>query len=149
MQGLIEAAIKAIPGPGLAPGTPLYARLAPGGMGPTQCPSKGGAFFWRCYLYSHTVTTFKLATHYFMYRVAACVWGACLRRPGVFALFATRAKIYREAAALQSHYLSLQLLHNYARSHKKMKKPGKSVEFAGFALIFEIRTFFGVCIRFL
>ena len=42
-----------------------------------------------------------------------------------------------------------QLVENSARTHKKMKKPGKFVEFAGFALILEIRTFFGVCFSFL
>ena len=59
------------------------------------------------------------------------------------------AKLYREAPHLESHYLSLQLVHNSAPSHKKPKKPGKFVEFAGIALIPRIRRFFGVCLGFL
>ena len=58
----------------------------------------------------------------------------------------------RDAAGFcrdERHYLSLQLVDNYARTHKKMTKPGKFVEFAGFALILEIRRFFGVCFSFL
>ena len=67
----------------------------------------------------------------------------------VLAVFATRAKLFFEAPHLESHYLSLQLVHNSAPSHKKPKKPGKFVEFAGIALVPRIRSFFGVCLGFL
>ena len=106
---------------------PYFARLAPGGRGPTPCAPQGGAAKVRCY--------------FLMLFFSLTPGTRCCSTPGtrkfvveVLAVFATRANLYLEAPHLESHYLSAQDVLVPSRRHNENGKPRKFVEFAGIAL---------------
>ena len=91
---------------------PYFARLAPGGRGPTPCAPQGGAAKVRCY--------------FLMLFFSLTPGTRCCSTPGtrkfvveVLAVFATRANLYLEAPHLESHYLSAQDVVVPSRRHNE------------------------------